>query len=133
MTNTLETQVLLEEEVFHTSITSDPSTNVTDNSPDGSTVIWPLPTMEEPSFILGNSWGEDFCAKVNQAYEEVVHWCRTLFQVPSGSAWKAFVTELACLYQAYADGSSLESVEMKACTVAPILLLQKTSRTSKSM
>ena len=36
--NTFETQVPqvpLEEEVFHTSITSDPSTNVTDNSPDG--------------------------------------------------------------------------------------------------
>ena len=53
-----------------------------------------LTAMEEPNFI----WGEDFCAKVNQAYEEVVYWCHNLFQVPSGSAGKAFVTELAHLY-----------------------------------
>ena len=33
---------------------------------------------------------------------------------------------------AYADGSSLETIALKACTVAPILLLQKPSRTSKS-
>ena len=79
--------------------------------------------MEEPNFIWGNNQGEEYCAKVNQAYEEVVHWRRNLFQVPSGSAGKAFVTELARLYQAYADGSSLESVALKACTVAPILLL----------
>ena len=66
--NTLETQVHLEEEDSHTSITSDPSTSVTDNSPDGPTVIWPLPTMEEPNFIWGNIQGEEFCAEVNQAY-----------------------------------------------------------------
>ena len=106
--------------------------SVTDNSPVRPAVIWPLPTMEEPNFIWGNNQGEEYCAKVNQAYEEVVHWRCNLFQVPSGSAGKAFVTELAHLYQAYTDGSSLESVALKACTVAPILLLQKPSRTSKS-
>ena len=101
----------------------DASISVTDNSPVRPAVIWPLPTMEEPNFIWGNNQGEEYCAKVNQAYEEVVHWRRNLFQVPSGSAGKAFVTELARLYQAYTDGSSLESVALKACTVAPILLL----------
>ena len=106
--------------------------SVTDNSPVRPAVIWPLPTLEEPNFIWGNNQGEEYCAKVNQAYEEVVHWRCNLFQVPSGSAGKAFVTELAHLYQAYTDGSSLESVALKACTVAPILLLQKPSRTSKS-
>ena len=121
MTNTLETQVALEEEDSHTSITSDPFTNVTaDNSPDG-------PTVKNRTSFGANIQGEEFCAKVNQAYEEVVYWHRNLFQIPSGSARKAFITELALLYQAYADGSSLESVAMKACTVAPILLLQKPS------
>ena len=69
---------------------------------------------------------------MNQAYKEVIHWRRNLFQIPSGSSGKAFVTELARLYQAYADGSDLETIAIKACTVAPILLLQKPYRTSKS-
>ena len=52
--NALETQISLEEEDSHTSITSDPFTNVTaDNSPEGPTVIWPLPAMEELNFIWG--------------------------------------------------------------------------------
>ena len=42
------------------------------------------------------------------------------------------MAELARLYQGYADHSSLESVALTACSVAPILLLQKPSRTSKS-
>ena len=59
--------------------------------------------------------------------ERISKWIRLMKKLFIG-----FVTELARLYQAYADGSSLESVAMKACTVAPILLLQKPSRTSKS-
>ena len=130
--NNIETEIVLEEEDFYTSVIFDPSINAAVNSPNRSTVIWPLPTMEESNFIWGNIQGKEFHVIVNQAYEEVVHWWRNLFQIPSGSAGKAFVTELAHLYQAYADGSSLEGVAMKACMVAPILLLQKSSRTSKS-
>lgn len=66
------------------------------------------------------------------AYEEVVHWRRNIFQVPSGSAGKSFVLELARLFQAYADSSSLECIAMKAITIAQVLLLQKPSRSSKS-
>ena len=54
------------------------------------------------------------------------------FQVPSGAAGKAFVSELAHLFQTHADSSSLECIAMKAITVMQILLLQKPSRTSKS-
>ena len=95
-------------------------------------LIWPLPALELPNLVWGNIQGEEFCALVNQAYEEVIHWCRNLFQIPSGSSGKAFVTELARLYQAYEDGSGLKGIAMKACTVAPNLLLQKPYRTSKS-
>ena len=52
--------------------------------------------------------------------------------IPSGSIGKAFVSEIARLFQAYADSSSLESIAMKAITVLQVLLLQKPSRTSKS-
>ena len=95
-----------QEEDSHTSTSPDQShPTATDNSPD---LTWPLPSMEVPNFVWGTIHGEELCALVNQAYEEVVHWRRNLFQIPSGSAGKAFMTELARLYQAYADGSSLE-------------------------
>ena len=95
-------------------------------------VEWPLPTLEEPNFMWGDLQGLDFCHKAKEVYNEAVHWRRNLFQVPSGSAGKAFVAELTRLYQAYADGSCLESVALTACSITPILLLQKPSRTSKS-
>ena len=43
--------------------------------------------------------------------------------VPSGKAGKAFVRELATLYQAYADATALECIALKACTVMQCLLL----------
>ena len=66
------------------------------------------------------------------AYEEVIHWRRNLFLVPSGASGEAFVSELARLFQANADTSSLECIALKATTVMQILLLQKPSRTSKT-
>lgn len=48
----------------------------------------------------------------------------------SGYAGKAFIGELARLHQAYANDTSLECVALMACSVAPILLLQKPSCTN---
>ena len=93
---------------------------------------WPLPALEEPNLTWGDLQGVELHQTMKETFDEVVHWRRNLFQVLSGSAGKAFVAELAWPYQAYADGSSLESVALMACSVAPILLLQKPGRTSKS-
>ena len=89
-------------------------------------------TPPEPNFTWGDFEGPVFCSKVKEVYNEVIHWRRNLFQIPSGSAGKSFVAELAHLYLAYADGSCLENVALAACSIAPILLLQKPSHTSKS-
>ena len=89
----------------------------------------PFPDLQSPNFTWNSYSDELFCRKINTAYEKVLHWRRNLFQVPSG---KSFISELARLYQAYADSSSLERIAMKATTIFPILLLQKPSRTSKS-
>ena len=51
--------------------------------------------------------------------------------VPYGKAGKSFVSELARLFKSFAEGSALESVALKACTLMPILLLQKPARKSK--
>ena len=95
-------------------------------------VSWPETALQPPTFMWGPYQGADFCTLINTAYDEVVQWRRNLFQVPSGSSGKAFVLELARLFQAYADSSSLECIAMKATTIAQALLLQKPSRTSKS-
>jgi hypothetical protein len=62
----------------------------------------------------------------------VIHWKPNLFLVPFGSAGTSFVKEIARLFQAFADGSSLERVSMKAITLVQTLLLQKPSRRSKT-
>ncbi len=49
---------------------------------------WPLPTLEEPNFTWGDLPGADLCNKMREVYNEVVHWRRNLFQIPSGSVTK---------------------------------------------
>ena len=68
---------------------------------------------------------------MDEAYSEVVHWRKNTFLAPYGNAGKSFVSELSRLYKAYADGSALEAVALKACTVMSILLLQRPFRSSK--
>ena len=67
-----------------------PSSDVLSKSVDEShpniDVTWPPPALQPPNFMWGSCNGEAFCTKVNLAYEEVVHWRRNLFQVPSQSS-----------------------------------------------
>ncbi len=68
---------------------------------------------------------------ISTAYDEIVCWRRNNFPVPTGKAGTAFVSELSWLFRAYAEGTALECVALKAITVASILLLQKPHRKSK--
>ncbi len=90
-----------------------------------------IPT-EEPCFSWGSLDSESFIHSLAATYAEVVHWRRNCFKVPFGNAGKSFVTELARLFKAFAEKSSLESVALKAAIVLPILALQKPTRTSKA-
>ena len=86
---------------------------------------------QPPNFMWGSHNGSLFSDKIKATFEEVIHWHRNIFQVPSGSTGKTFVAELAHLFQAYADNSSLETIALKATTIMPILLLQKPHSKSK--
>ena len=88
--------------------------------------------MAEPNFQWGEKDGKTFCTSISSAYSEVVHWRRNIFMIPSGKTGKAFIRELASLYQAYADATALECVALKACTVMQCLLLQKPHAKSKA-
>jgi len=95
---------------------------------------WPYPDPTPTSFQWGELSGSEFQDAVSSrsAYDEIVHWKHNLFPVPSGSSGKSPVLELSCLYQAYAEHSSLEAVALKACSVVVALVLRKPSRTSKN-
>ena len=88
--------------------------------------------LQPPNFVWGDLSGRDFCDKVNKAYDEVVQWRRNLFLVPFGKVGKALIQEMANLFQAYGENSSLECIALKACLLMQVLLLQKPSKTSKA-
>ena len=93
-----------------------------------------LPTfvpMAGPMFTWGVLDSSKLMELLDTAYCETVHWRLNCFKVPQGSAGKAFVNELARLFHAFATGSALESVALKAATVLPLLLLQKPHQKSK--
>lgn len=53
------------------------------------------------------------------------------FQGAIWQSWKAFVRELARLFQAYVEGSAMESVALTRVMVMPALLLQRPHQSSK--
>ena len=75
---------------------------------------------------------EEFLQAVSAAYSEAVQWRRNIFLVPSGRSGKAFVSELAKLFKAYAGGSALESIAITPAMLLPLLLLQKPHQNSKA-
>ena len=83
-------------------------------------------------FQWGDKDDETFCKLIGDAFEVVVHWRCNSFLVPSGKAGKDFVLELARLYDAYADNTTLHSIAFTACCVFQVLLLQKPYARSKS-
>lgn len=85
----------------------------------------PFSAVHEPQCDWGNLDGASFSQAIHAAHAEVVHWRRNIFLVPSGEQGKGFVTELARLFQAYAEGSSWESFALTAAMTMPSLLLQK--------
>ena len=92
----------------------------------------PYVPMQDLNFKWGELSGEEVDCEISRIYEEVVHWRRNLFKIPSGRQGKAFVQEMASLFQSYADASARERIALKAAMVIPALILQKPFRSSKS-
>ena len=76
--------------------------------------------------------GPTMCNKVIACYSEVIHWKRNVFRIPSGKAGKAFVSEMAKLFQAFAKENRIDSFALIAAVVLPHLLLQKPHKGSKT-
>ena len=95
---------------------------------------WPLPTRSQPNFQWGSKDGKAFCDNImiDEAYNDIIHWKRNIFLLPSGATGKAFIREITRLLQTFAEGSAMECIALKASFVMQILLLQKPSQKSKS-
>ena len=107
-----------------------------ESSPDQSegSPISALPVFEpmvSPTFTWGERDSESTIASIESAYSEVMHWKKQLFPVPWGNAGSAFISELAHLYKAYAERTTLECITLKVAAIMPGLLLQKPHRSSK--
>ena len=103
--------------------------------PTGEGISITLPTfvqIEKSQFLWGDCDGETFMSLLNRTYDEVVHWRKNVFHLPSGKFGKMFVSELSRLFNAYYPGSCLEGVTLKAAMTLPILVLQKPFATSKT-
>lgn len=107
--------------------TTDEVNNINDPPPSVG-----LPTSTYATFQWGELNREACIVAINEDYEEIVCWKRNIFLLPSGKVGKAFIKELARLYQAYADESPLECIALKACSVMQSVLLQKPHAKSKS-
>ena len=81
---------------------------------------------------LGEHRLSQFAHSLDSAYKEAVHWKSNLFKIPLGNAGKSFTAELSRIFYAFATCSALEPIALKAATILPLLLLQKTHRSSKT-
>jgi len=88
-------------------------------------------TICAPNFMWGDVDGESFVHCVTCCYDEVIHWKKLLFKIPLAKCGRAFVAEQAHLFRAYATGSALECVALKAAMILSVLLLQHPHAKSK--
>ena len=126
----------------NSSVSSSSSTSPNlDHAYDESTFSTPTPnSISLPNFLPAPAanlrWddcdGPSALQAIDSAYAEVVHWRCNTFMVPSGKAGKDYVREQARLLTAYADGTALEQIALKAAMLMPKLLLHKPHPKSKT-
>jgi hypothetical protein len=95
-------------------------------------MVPPFTPLSHRSFTWGDVDGDSFISSVNSAYEEIVHWRRNVFSIPSGDVGKDFICESTCLFNSLCAGNPLEAIALKAIAVMTHLLLQKPYHKSKS-
>ncbi len=95
-------------------------------------ILPPFAPLNPPIFNWGELDATEFSKSVEEAYTTVVHWKKNCFTLPYGKAGKEFVGELSRLYLAFGTSSTLESIALRATVVLPLLLLQKSNRSSKA-
>ena len=102
-----------------------PVTSKTGNSTVDRIPALPSYATIDPSNFCWGKEREAITHQLNKAYNEVVHWKKNLFKIPSGKTGMVFGNEISSLLSIYADASPLESITITAIMTMPALLLQK--------
>lgn len=91
-------------------------------------------TYSSPITIFGEIKNyAEFIKTINNIYNEIVHFRRNIFNVPTGKAGKMYIKELTYWLKHFnSSNSKLNSVSLKAFMVLPTLILQKPSPRSKT-
>ena len=82
------------------------------------------------------TWGSlPFCLFkeiINKTYDEICHYRRNIFKIPSGKIGKMFIEELTFWLQQFNSSTIFNSVALKVFMILPSLMLQKPSLRSKA-
>ena len=69
---------------------------------------------------------------INSTYDDIIHWKKNLFKLPSGKAIRLFIDELSLWLDHYNRGTDFKCIALKVFMTFPYLLLQKPSKISKA-
>ena len=93
--------------------------------------VWPSEPKE--GSMRGYVTQPVFIGQVNKIYEEIVHFRKNIFNVPSGKAGKNFISELTFWLKTFnAKDDPLSFIAMKVFMILPTIILQKPSKSSKA-
>ena len=81
----------------------------------------PFSKRSECVFLWEDIDGETFSHTIQCCYDELVHWKKDLFKIPSGRSGKEFIVEMTRLLNAYTNSSTQESIVFKAIMSMPAL------------
>ena len=87
---------------------------------------------EREKFYWNTVPGSVYQKDLEEAYEQIVHWRKNVFMVPTGASGKKFINEITRLFDQWTNDTPLKGIALKAIHVMPALLLQKPSRKSKA-
>ena len=100
------------------------------NGPGHMTTLPEYATVQLDRFTLGPLGGEAGSSAINDAYAEAVHYRPNAFEVPNGSAGRAFVAQLSKYLLCFGNAGSFEGQALKVAMVFQQLLLQRPFRSS---
>ena len=85
-----------------------------------------LDTIALQSSVWGSHNESDFKQIINSAYEEIVHWRKNIFLLPSGASGKQFITETTRMIDLWTNKAPVfRDIAMNILMIMPSLLLQK--------
>ena len=91
------------------------------------------PEQQHEDFYWNTVPGRIYLKDLEEAYNQIVYWRKVhIFMVPTGSAGKKFIDEISKILNLWTNNKPLKNIALKANRVMPVLLLQKSSKTSKA-